>query len=366
MSKILVLVIATVVLILCWILQIAFWWHYNRTFSSYRVHEKNQLTPKVCVLICAKNEEENLPKCLNSIFNQDYSYFDLLVMDDYSHDGTAQVLKKYQQHHKNLFIHRPSQNITGKKLAIQEGVRLTDADWILMTDADCVPRSTFWIKNMMSAIQNKDTDLVLGFGGYKRQKTLLNMFIRYETVYIALQYFSAAIKGNTYMGVGRNIAFKKKTFIDKKPFKNNRMGPGDDDAIVQAISNKKNTSICLNQKAHTISTPKTSFSKYFHQKRRHLSPVKSHTHQQQFILAFLGFSHLGVFILTLFVCSAGFWKFGLALLLIRWVFMVVFAHNLFLLFGEKNLLRILPLADIFLALFYFFQLLCIPFPKKQW
>ena len=64
----------------------------------------------------------------------------------------------------------------------------------------------------------EDKEIVLGYSRYKRKNSFLNLFIRWETFYSAMQYFSYSIIGKTYMGVGRNLAYRKSLFFKVKGF----------------------------------------------------------------------------------------------------------------------------------------------------
>jgi glycosyltransferase involved in cell wall biosynthesis len=299
------------------------------------------------------------------VLKQDYPHFDVIVMNDYSNDRTSEILNDFRNRFSTLKVYQPSKNIAGKKLSIYEAVTFTNSDWILLTDADCVTKSSSWLKNMMSEV-NSEVDLVLGYGAYRKGAGVLNKLIRYETVYIALQYLSAAVSGKAYMGVSRNLAFRKRAFLEKNPFQDRMYGPGDDDAIVQSISNMNNTAICIDGKAHTLSNPKPSIKEYFIQKKRHISPVSSYSVRRQLWLSLLGMSHIGVLILVAVLGMSEYWGPSILMIVLRWLIMIVFALRLFPLFQEKRLILFIPIADVLLALFYFFQLLCIPIPKKGW
>ena len=56
-------------------------------------------------------------------------------------------------------------------------------------------------------------EIVLGYGGYEKQLGFLNKLVRFDTFHVALQYLSYALIGKSYMGVGRNLAYKKSLFL---------------------------------------------------------------------------------------------------------------------------------------------------------
>ena len=354
-----------ILLVILTIVQIIFWIHFYSKVSRVKQQGKNSILPSISVVVCAKNEEKNISNCLHSVLKQDYPLFDVIVMNDYSNDRTSEILNDFGNRFPSINVYQPSKNTVGKKLAIYEAVTSSNSDWIVLTDADCVAKSSSWLKSMMSEVNSK-IDLILGYGAYIKGIGVLNKLIRYETIYIALQYLSAAVSGKAYMGVSRNLAFRKRAFIEKNPFQDRMYGPGDDDAIVQSLSNANNTAICIDRKAHTLSNPKPSIKEYFIQKRRHISPVSSYSVGRQLWLGLLGMSHIGVLILVAVLGMSEYSGPSILMIVLRWLIMIVFAIRLFPLFQEKRLILFIPIADVLLALFYFFQLLCIPIPKKGW
>jgi len=113
---------------------------------------------------------------------------------------------------------------------------------------------------------------VLGYGGYERKKGLLNLLIRYETVFTAIQYFSFAIKGKPYMGVGRNLAYEKELFFENRGFaRHYHLASGDDDLFVNETATEENTALELTPEARTLSVPESSIGSWIKQKQRHLT-----------------------------------------------------------------------------------------------
>lgn len=227
----------------------------------------------VSVIICAKNEEENLKRFLPMVLEQDYPEFEVVVVNDCSTDETEQLLSEMSVRYKHLrYTSIPANEkfLHGKKLAVTIGLKSAKYDYVLLTDADCYPTSSLWIEKMTSNLTRKKK-IVLGYGGYVREKGLLNLIIRYETVFTAIQYLSHAILGHPYMGVGRNLGYEKALFFDNKGFASHYHLPsGDDDLFVNETAVKENTAIEVSKESHTLSVPETNFRNWFKQKKRHL------------------------------------------------------------------------------------------------
>jgi glycosyltransferase involved in cell wall biosynthesis len=318
------------------------------------------------VIICAKNAEKTIKACIQSILDQDYPDFEIIIAEDYSTDCTPQFLEHLQSQYSQLNSFRPSIDRLGKKIALQEAIEKSAGEWILLTDADCLAPTNTWISTMLLSLR-QETDVVLGYSSYLTQKGGLNAMIRYETIYIALQYFSAARFGMAYMGVGRNLAFKKSAFTENDPFLAASANfSGDDDVIVAALAKNDNVEIVLEAPAHTTSAPKTTISEYFQQKRRHLSPSIFYSPKHQIGLGLLGLS---------FLC---FYFFGILLMFSEIIVLVVVGYLIRLvlivftyrwatkILGNREIVFLIPLLDILLALFYAFQLILLPFRKKNW
>ncbi len=231
----------------------------------------------VSIVICAKNEGENLLKFLPAVLEQDYPLYEVIVVDDASEDNTAEVLATFALQYKHLrltFVPHGAQLRSSKKLALTLGIKAAQYDYILLTDADCQPGSKHWITHMMMGFTTQDaskTEIVLGYGAYNKEKTLVNRFIQYDTLFNGLQYMGLAIAHHPYMGVGRNLAYKKETFFAHKGFAgllDSRAG--DDDLFINKIATAHNTQVVLTRNSLTWSIPKHTYREWLLQKERHL------------------------------------------------------------------------------------------------
>src|SRR6185436_3860360 len=154
------------------------------------------------------------------------------------------------------------------------GIREAKHEILLLTDADCVPASEFWIQHMQDAY-DENIDVVLGYGAYHKTKDFLNKLIRFETFHTALQYLSYALAGMPYMGVGRNLSYKKSLFFRHKGFSSiNHIPSGDDDLFINKAATKKNTAVIIDPEAITRSIPKRTSKAWKKQKARHYTTAK--------------------------------------------------------------------------------------------
>ena len=161
------------------------------------------------VIICARNEKYNLENYLKTLLVQDYPLFEVIIVDDESEDGTREVIERYMNIDSRVrmtFVPKNARVGSSKKLALTLGAKAAKYNYLLLTDADCRPESTMWIREMMNGFANPKTDVVLGFGAYFQEKNALNRLIQFDTFFNGLHYLGAAVCGHPYMGVGRNLA----------------------------------------------------------------------------------------------------------------------------------------------------------------
>ena len=251
--------------------------YYSRILFYRKKQDEKQEKEPVSVIICARNEEKNLEKNLPSILNQDYPDYEVIVVNDCSEDESEFVIERLQKKYKHLkstTIKQDEKFYHTKKLALTIGIKAAKNDLLLLTDADCITESNKWIDKMQSNFKDK-TEVVLAYGGYIRNKKFINNIIRFDTLFIALQYLTFALGKKPYMGVGRNLAYRKSLFFKHKGFaSHNHIESGDDDLFINQVANKKNTKIEISKESITRSETEPSFSAWFKQKRRHVSTGK--------------------------------------------------------------------------------------------
>jgi glycosyltransferase involved in cell wall biosynthesis len=213
-------------------------------------------THPVSVIICARDEAANLAKNLPGALVQQYrTTHEVIVVDDNSFDDTKYLLEEYQRTYRQLQVVQLKQEaklIPGKKFPLSIGIKTAKHEIVLLTDADCVPASEFWIDKMQETF-DENTEIVLGYGAYHKKAGLLNKIVRWETFHTALQYFSYALAGKPYMGVGRNLSYKKTIFYRHKGFSaHNNIPSGDDDLFINMAATKKNTKVNIDKDAFLV------------------------------------------------------------------------------------------------------------------
>jgi glycosyltransferase involved in cell wall biosynthesis len=339
--------------------QLGAWWGIFRGLGiegtqSQIPNPKSQIS----IIICARNEAENLRRYLPKILEQKYAgEWEVVVVNDASDDETSAVLKDFSEKNSRLRVVQIfEKQHFGKKNALAQGIAAAKFENLLLTDADCEPASPRWLAHMASALAKKpETEIALGYAPMKKSdKTWLNAWARFEAAYTAIQFVSFALAGMPYMGVGRNLAFKKKIFERVGGFAaHSDLPSGDDDLLVNAAATSKNVAVCLHPESFMPSESKKNWRDWARQKRRHLAAGRRYKFFHQAILTAVSLSHALHFFLLAVLLLAGFNVVAVAALFLIRSFSVLFVcAKIFPKLGESRLLVRVPIFDAGLAAYF--------------
>ena len=267
------------VFILSFAVQVYYLLHFYKKLPSFKKINFKNTTDPVSVIICARNEAAHLRNFLPSVLNQFYPEFEVIVVNDGSTDETEELLREFKILYPHLYVTgiegRPG-NVSGKKVAQTLGIKAAHYDQLVFTDAGCEPVSPNWLRHMQSNFMQK-TQLILGYGGYKPYPGLLNKWIRTDTVYNAMQFFSFALRGIPFMGTGRNLAFRRSLFFENKGFaKHLNVASGEDELFVNETGNRYNTAIEIHHESHTLSEPIETWKHWIKLKRKHYTALSAY------------------------------------------------------------------------------------------
>lgn len=326
---------------------------WNKRQVQGKLKFSQELQP-LSVIICARDEEKNLEEFLPSILEQDYPEFEVIVVNDASMDDTDILLERFQKkypHLRKTFVPDGTSNLSTKKLAVTLGVKAAKYDWLVFTDADCMVESKHWLRNM-SRNFIPGTEIVLGYGAYETKKSFLNRMITYDTLLIAMQYLGFALQGKTYMGVGRNMAYRKDFFFNNKGFSSQlHLKSGDDDLLINKGAKPGNVRVEVAPDSVTTSIPEKSLRSWINQKERHLSVSVYYKMSSKWKLAreplFRAFFYVS-FILMLIL---GNWlELAIASLIfvLRFVFQAIVINSTAKLFGKRRYYLSILIFDIWL------------------
>ena len=342
-----------VFLVFCFVVlvQLLFLFLVNFRLLKHKPKEKLQKLPPVTVIICARNEEDNLFKNLPLILGQDYPDFEVIVVNDQSVDDSRHIIQAFQKKYTNLRLIEMEKNKHrrfGKKVPLTVGIKGAKYEKLAFTDADCQPRSKQWLKHLV-ANYTEGKEIVIGYGAYEKQKGFLNKFIRFDTTSIAANYLGAAKLGRPYMAVGRNMSYLKETFFKVDGFrKHYHIQSGDDDLFMQDTAERRNVAIELHPESFVYSTPKTSWGDWIRQKQRHYTTAGEYRLINKLFLGIFPASMLLMLVsLVILLFNYQWWAFVLA----------VFGLRILLYWLINGLLfRKLEMGDL-VALYPFYELM---------
>jgi glycosyltransferase involved in cell wall biosynthesis len=354
-------------------LQVLYYLFFFLRLAIYKKPKKTvQVEHPISVVICARDEAHNLANTLPGVLVQAYSTtHEVVLVNDNSEDETKYLLDEFKKSFKNLnpvLLTQEAKMIAGKKFPLSMGIKSAKNETLLLTDADCLPASEHWMRLMQDGYDD-GKEIVLGYGAYKKKPGLLNKLIRFETFHTALQYFSYALAGLPYMGVGRNLSYKRELFIKNKGFSSiNQIPSGDDDLFINQVANRRNTAIVIDHDAHTLSEPKTTFKDWMTQKYRHYTTSKFYKKKHVFLLGLYSLSQFLVYpslILALvftkaYVLLIGLWAF-------RMILQGLILRGAMKKLNELDLWPWFILLDIWSFFYYLFTLPSVwKSPQKNW
>lgn len=354
------------VLILTFIYQLIYHTRFqNIVFQQKRKREKSEIVINkqavpVSVVICAKDDTDNLREFLPRFLDQDYPEFEVIVVNDGGNEDTEDLMremKKVYPHLRSTFVPAGTTNLSTKKLALTLGIKAAKFDWILLSDADCYPESNQWIKSMSKNFVS-GVEFVLGYSPYVTKKGFVNRLITYDTLFNGLQYLGYTKHLAPYMGVGRNMAYRKEVFFRNKGFATNlHLRSGDDDLMVNYAAHKYNTAIETSADSIVWSIPEKKYLNWYYQKERHLSVSTYYKSSSKAMLLvepfFRGLFYLSLIGLTAVSIFMQHWL--LAILaglcfLIRWIVQLVIINKSSLYFKGRKYVLTLLILDILLPL----------------
>lgn len=313
---------------------------------------------KVSLVICVKNDWDKLNTNLDKLLLQN-GLIELILIDDNSNPSNSVIYESYSKSEK---IQIYPNNGIGKKQALETAITKVKGDWILLTDADCIPNSNLWLSKMTAF--DSQFKIVLGFAPYLKTKGLLNSLIRYESVLNSLCSFAAIEINLTYNGVGRNMLYHKSIF-DLRLMKAD-IPYGDDDLLVNSQAKYNQTTYSLDKQSFVYSNAKENYKDYFFQKWRHYATSLHYRTESKLYLGVYFFSLFLLYFSFGFLCMSHQFLYAILPLFIYIIIKSTVLKLKLSDFEEEDLL----LKSIYLEPLYLLHLLLqsplLIFPKKTW
>ncbi len=342
-----------IIYVIAFIDQLVYYWFVFGKLAFYKSKKRNKKPLPVSVVICARNQDYNLGQYLPKILEQDYPDFEVVVVNDASTDDTLQLLQDFERQYPHLSIVNIQQNLnffSGKKFPLALGIKSAKNELLLLTDADCEPSSTQWIKQMASAFTSK-TEIVLGYSPIKPAKGFLNTLMRYDNFQTGIHYLSHSLINKTSIGVGRNLAYRKSLFYKSGGFISHyKLQTGDDDIFINRVATKNNTQVEIQHDSFMNANFIPSFSLWYRKKKQQLNTGKYYKTGTKFLrgkyrLSLLTFYGL---LAALLVFNYGI-LFVLGLFVLRLFTQLLIIKKCSSVLSERNLLLISPLLELLMV-----------------
>ena len=267
---------------------------HNKAVRKEEIHFSRELPP-LSVILCARNEAENLRKILPAILEQDYPQFEVIVINDASTDETEDILGIMEEKYPHLyhsFTPESARYISHKKLALTLGIKASKHDWLVFTETNCMPASNQWLK-LMARNFTPQTQIVLGYSGYDRTKGWLHKRTAFDALFQSLRYLGFALAGKPYMGIGRNLAYRKELFFQQKGFsKYLNLQRGEDDLFINQLATPSNTRVETDINATTRINPVYRYKEWKEEKISYMATARYYQGIQRYLLGFETFSRL--------------------------------------------------------------------------
>ena len=246
--------------------------------NKTRPKENDELEP-VSVVVCARDSYEELTELVPTLLHQDYPKFELVIVNDCSEDETEQYLKDLERldpRVKPVQLRQHLNFFNGKKFPLSMGIKSASHDLLVLTDADCLPNSNEWLRSVVSRYKS-DTEVVLGYCTYRKTGGLKNLLMRFEALQEGLLYLSSAIARKPYMGVGKNLSYRKELFYKNKGFTSHYTNSaGDDDVFISQVANKRNTEVQVDAENAVTRTANSSLATWLRRRCRRYSTLTMH------------------------------------------------------------------------------------------
>jgi len=312
--------------------------------------------PPISVIISARNESENLQKYLPYVLEQDYPNFEVIVINDGSTDESEDVLSAFEEKYTNLyhtFTPDGARYISRKKLALTVGIKASKHAWLVFTEANCRPASKNWLK-LMARNFSPRTDVVLGYSGYEKEKGWFQRKVAFTNLFMSIRYLGFALINKPYMGIGRNMAYRKELFFNNKGFSSHlNLQRGDDDLFINEVATSFNTRIETTPNAIIKIEPAYGYKSWKEEKVSYLATSKYYHGIQRYLLGLETTSRL--IFLSLFIATIVFsiidhqWiVLGIAVFayILRYIMQTIIINRTASDFKEKRYYFTLPIFDV--------------------
>lgn len=330
-------------------------WH-RKNNSSGQPSVASDKLPPVSVVLTARNDAAWLKENLVYLLEQDYPNFEVVVVDYLSHDDTQFVLKLLKDYYPHLKVVPFKEDVNlfqGKKYPLSIGIKSAKNDILLLADPDCTPKNMQWLRGMVKGYADKGTQIVLGFCGLKRTKTLLSVMQQYDNLSYSSHYLGSALMGHPYTGSGRNLSYRRSFFFKQGAFiRHYSVAGGSDDLFVYQNATGDNTAVCIDSDACLSTEPKKTFGQWHRQRLDRVSTRNWHSISSRLLEDLLPLFNIAFYTMAVMLLINGTlpWMVVAGLVAIKWAWQMVSFAQLCKRFDGGLAYLAAPLLEIYFIL----------------
>lgn len=270
-----------------------FGWYWRKKSSVV------SLLSSVTVVIPVRDEERYIRDLLEDLLVQDYpgEFLEIIIVDDHSTDKTSRIISDFiQKHNFPRFILMKNENgkRSGKKAALDVGIKHSSGDIIVTTDSDCRV-GPGWISSLTGQFQEEKINMVFGPVAYQTSKNISDKFQSLEFLGLVASGAGAAMAGHPFMCNGANLAYRKIAFQQVKGFEGNeKYLSGDDVFLLHKMKKefgRKAVVFCKNENALVKTYPLPSLKRFISQRIRWASKSKGYKDHLSILTVIVVFSY---------------------------------------------------------------------------
>jgi len=355
----------TILLIFLLAVQTVYWYSFSKLGQNASLTAHSDPLPASSVVICARNAAHQLEANLHKVLDQRHPEFEVIVCDHDSDDDTGTVLERMDSEKRHLSVHKVTKNRPGKREALWKGIDNSRHPIVIMTDADCAPVSSVWLGQMSAPFIKSETHIVLGYSPILPGQHRSGYWAHFEGWMTGVQYLSYAMHGLPYMGVGRNVAYRREILSESVLNRHGDLASGDDDLTVMQLATKSNTALCLAPETFVTTPAASSWSSYVRQKRRHYSTAPHYKPLTKALLGAFSMTQILFYLGLVLLVASGSVLQAILLYALRQLLLLYPVHKLMGTLQAQFKLHHFPLLDAGLALHYLLFSLAVLFPQKS-
>jgi cellulose synthase/poly-beta-1,6-N-acetylglucosamine synthase-like glycosyltransferase len=363
------------ILIALYVLLILYYWKSWLEIPEFKPQTTNLPTGQagykpqshISVIVPARNEEEHIAACLNSICNQTYpkELFEVLVVDDHSTDKTAALVNNFAGKNIKLISLKdfiPAGEINSyKKKAIEVAIAHSTGELIVTTDADCIVQQN-WLQTIAAFYQQHQPQFIAAPVAINCSNKFIEFFQGLD--FMTLQGITGASvhKKIHSMCNGANLAYTKKAYTEAGGFTGiDNIASGDDMLLMHKIYKLYPDKVMFlkSKEAIVLTAPVNSIKDFFNQRIRWASKADKYDDKRIFAVLLLVYlvNVLLVFLPVIAVSSnaqftifndqysmIGVW---LLLLLSKTIAELIFLYPVAKFFGKQSMLWLFPVMQPF-------------------